>query len=69
VALKEYGYLADQFWGSETKQWMWMRQFRDFRRSEPFKRKIRESGILAYWQKHGWPDLCRAVGDDDFACD
>jgi TolB-like protein/tetratricopeptide (TPR) repeat protein len=68
IALKEYEYLADEFWGSETKQWMWMQQFRPFRQSEPFRRKIRESGILAYWQKHGWPDLCHAVGDDDFAC-
>ena len=68
LALKEYGYLADQFWGSETKQWMWMRQFLPFRQSEPFKRKIRESGILAYWQEYGWPDLCHAFGDDDFAC-
>ncbi len=68
IALREYDYLANQFWGSETKQWMWMRQFRDFRQSEPFRRKIRESGILAYWKKHGWPDLCHAVGDDDFLC-
>lgn len=68
LALKEYDYLADQFWGSETKQWMWMRQFRDFRQSEPFRRKIRESGILDYWKKYGWPDLCHAVGEDDFAC-
>ena len=68
LALKEYGYLADQFWASETKQWMWIRQFRPFRQSEPFKRKIRESGILAYWQKNGWPDLCQPVGGDDFVC-
>ena len=68
LALKEYDYLASQLWGSETKQWMWTRQFRPFRQSEPFKRKIRESGYLAYWQTHGWPDLCQAVGDDDFKC-
>ena len=68
LALKEYDYLADEFWGSETKQWMWMRQFRAFRQSEPFRRKVRESGILDYWKKYGWPDLCRAVGDDDFVC-
>lgn len=68
LALKEYGYLADQLWGGETKQWMWMRSFSKFRQSEPFKRKIRESGILAYWKKYGWPDLCHAVGDDDFSC-
>jgi TolB-like protein len=69
MALKEYQYMADEFWGSETMAWMWMRQLRPFRQSEPFKRNIRESGILAYWKKYGWPDLCRAVGNDDFTCD
>ncbi|HEY5774498.1 MAG TPA: hypothetical protein VIS57_00290 [Xanthomonadales bacterium] len=69
MALKEYQYMADEFWGNETMAWMWMRQLRPFRQSEPFKRKVRESGMLAYWQKHGWPDLCHAVGKDDFVCD
>jgi TolB-like protein/tetratricopeptide (TPR) repeat protein len=68
LALKEYEYVASQLWGSETKQWMWTRQFRPFRQSEAFKRKVRESGFLTYWQTHGWPDLCQPVGDDDFMC-
>lgn len=68
MALREYEFMADSFWGSETKQWLWMRQLRPFRQSEPFKRKIRESGMLDYWRKNGWPELCQAVGDDDFAC-
>jgi hypothetical protein len=30
---------------------------------------IRDFGLFAYWQKHGFPPQCRAVGDDDFECD
>jgi hypothetical protein len=26
-------------------------------------------GLVDYWREHGWPDLCRADGTDDFACD
>ncbi len=41
----------------------------DFRESPHRKRMIRDFGLLAHWQKHGFPTQCRAVGDDDFECD
>jgi len=25
--------------------------------------------LVDYWKAHGWPDLCRPVGSDDFVCD
>ena len=40
-----------------------------FHESPHPRRLIRELGLLAHWQKHGFPDHCRPVGDDDFACD
>jgi adenylate cyclase len=61
--------VADGFWGSWSKHWMWDSSYREFRQTEAFRSRIRESGMLAYWQKNDWPDLCRAVGDDDFECD
>lgn len=61
--------IADILWSNEPKLWMWSQRLHDFRQSEPFRKKVRESGMLVYWQKHGWPDLCRGVGDDDFICD
>jgi TolB-like protein len=61
--------VADGFWGGWSKHWMWDSSYREFRQTEAFRSRIRESGILAYWQKNGWPDLCRAVGEDDFECD
>ena len=33
------------------------------------KQVMRELGFVAYWQTHGFPAQCRAVGEDDFECD
>ena len=41
----------------------------DFKQSPHRLRMIRDFGFFAYWQKHGFPPQCRAVGDDDFECD
>jgi TolB-like protein len=46
----------------------WYPSRSDLRATPAFKRFVREVGLLDYWRKRGWPDLCRPVGDD-FACD
>ena len=33
-----------------------------------FKTLMRNAGLVDYWKKHGWPDRCRAKGEDDFEC-
>ena len=48
--------------------WMWSQNLREFRQSEAFRDRVRDSGMLAYWRSHGWPDLCRAAGSEDFEC-
>ena len=40
----------------------------EFRKTDVSKAVMRESGVLAYWQAHGFPPQCKAVGDDDFEC-
>ena len=47
----------------------WGESFRRFRQTEAFKQVIRDAGVLAYWQAHRFPPMCRPVGADDFACD
>ena len=38
-------------------------------RSDPrFKSYLQKIGLVDYWKKHGWPDRCRAKGEDDFEC-
>ena len=54
---------------SANRMYMWLPQAADFRRSGYFKKMIRESRILEYWQERGFPEHCRAIGDDDFECD
>ena len=61
--------VADGFWGSWGKYWMWDSSYQEFRQTSAFRSRVTESGLLAYWRTNGWPDLCRAVGDDDFECD
>ncbi|MCH8234330.1 MAG: tetratricopeptide repeat protein [Bacteroidetes bacterium] len=38
--------------------------------SDPrFKQVIENYGILDFWKEYGWPDRCKAVGEDDFVCE
>ncbi len=39
-------------------------------RQDPYmKTLVADTGLLAFWRKHGWPDKCRASGDNSFTCD
>jgi hypothetical protein len=33
-----------------------------------FRKYIEENGLVNYWKKYGWPDVCYPVGENDFAC-
>lgn len=61
---KNYEAITDldlQFW--------WFRYPDNFRQSPESQALIRKLGIYDHWRTHGFPPQCRAVGDDDFACD
>ena len=47
----------------------WFPHPEHFRNSPHRKRLIMELGLPDYWRRHGFPDRCRPVGDDDFECD
>ena len=40
----------------------------DRRVAPEVKAVLRKAGLLNYWKKYGWPDRCRAKGEDDFEC-
>jgi TolB-like protein/DNA-binding winged helix-turn-helix (wHTH) protein len=44
--------------------WAWMPVFDETRRLDSFKQLVRDSGVVDYWQQHGWSEVCRPVGDD-----
>jgi hypothetical protein len=50
----------DALWGAESAP---------LRKTERFKKFVRDSSLYDYWREHGWPDLCRPVSADDFVCD
>jgi adenylate cyclase len=49
----------------------WGPVFREVRQLPRFKEFVREIGLVEYWNRFGWPDndICRPIGNDDFACD
>jgi TolB-like protein len=49
--------------------WLWHSSYAPVRKTERFKRYMRNVGYFDYWRAKGWPDLCRPVGADDFVCD
>jgi TolB-like protein/Flp pilus assembly protein TadD len=48
---------------------VWHPILADYRKSDQFKDFARQTHLEEYWRKHGWPDMCRPLGDDDFECD
>jgi len=42
--------------------------FAQVRKSPRFKAYLMKTGLVEYWRAKGWPDQCRPVGADDFAC-
>jgi len=48
--------------------WFWHPTYEAVRRTERFKRVVRDLGFVAYWRARGWPAQCRPAGADDFVC-
>jgi TolB-like protein len=47
----------------------WAPAYATIRKTERFKKYVRDAGMVEYWRAKGWPDACHPVGADDFACD
>ena len=48
--------------------YIWHPDSKEFRKTEHFNRYAKDH-YLAFWQKHGFPEQCRAKGENDFECD
>ena len=66
ASLGQYQLLEPRF---DTYQFLWRYDLAPLRASPDFKRLIRDSGILDYWQSHEFPARCRDLGNGDFECD
>lgn len=43
--------------------WMWLPVFRSAWSDPHMSRLLEESGVLAYWERHGPPEICRSAAD------
>ncbi len=48
---------------------LWLPDYAGLRKTERFKKFVRDADLVVYWRARGWPNLCRPMGADDFACD
>jgi TolB-like protein len=62
MAMQENWYAINFFWFPFT-------EIAQLRRSERFKQLAAKMGLVTFWREHGWPDLCRPLGEEDFECD
>jgi hypothetical protein len=49
--------------------YLWLPQLKQMRQLPEFKALLRDIGIVAHWDEYGWPEICRPLDGDDFACD
>jgi TolB-like protein/tetratricopeptide (TPR) repeat protein len=47
----------------------WTTGLKDFRARPETLQLFREIGLPAYWDLYGWPDMCRRVDINNFACE
>jgi TolB-like protein/Flp pilus assembly protein TadD len=69
-ALEDYEQQAEAgFFSPGLISLLWHPSYAPVRKMERFKTYVRKAGLVDYWRAKGWPEFCRPVGTDDFACD
>ena len=48
---------------------LWYPVYHEVRKLPLFKEFIKDIGLVDYWDRFGWSDFCRPVGNADFECD
>lgn len=48
---------------------MWWPVMKEVRQLPRFKKFVKEIGLVDYWNKFGWPDICHELDNGDFECD
>ena len=49
--------------------WFWHPTYAPVRKTERFKKVVRDLGLVEYWGARGWPPQCRPAGMGNFSCD
>ncbi len=48
--------------------WAWLPVFDQTRQHQDFNTLLRDSGVIDYWQKNGWPNICQPT-ENAFSCE
>jgi TolB-like protein/Tfp pilus assembly protein PilF len=49
--------------------YLWSPTFSDLRQLPEYKQFMRDVGLVELWKVRGWPEICQAIGEDDFECE
>jgi TolB-like protein len=49
--------------------YLWSPTFSDLRQLPEYKQFMRDVGLVELWKVRGWPEICLALGEDDFECE
>jgi adenylate cyclase len=47
----------------------WVPVMKEVRQTPRFKAFVKKIGLVDYWNKFGWPDICHKLDNGDFVCD
>jgi TolB-like protein len=61
--------VQDASWYTIALFWYPVEENRALRQTERFKQMVTKIGLVEFWRKNGWPDLCRPLSEEDFGCD
>jgi serine/threonine-protein kinase len=61
--------IENQDWFMITLSWKPNGPAHAIRQTAEFKALLSELGLVDHYRQHGWPDLCRPLGEEDFECD
>lgn len=61
--------ILNENWYALSNFWLPTEDFSGLRQLVRFKQMVTDMGLVAFWREHGWPDLCRPLGEEDFECD
>jgi TolB-like protein len=48
---------------------LWCPVMHEVRQTPRFKQFVKKIGLVDYWNKFGWPDMCHQLDNGDFECD
>ncbi len=52
-----------------SSTWFWHPTYAAVRKTEQFKKVVRDLGLVEYWGVRGWPPQCRPAGMGNFSCE